>query len=311
MGRIQRKNQRRGIYLVANRNSSDHCHNLIYTIRQFGCRLPIRIIPYGGEPILLQPLLDNVELINVEDFNSEGQAFVAELRRRMPSCSPGLLNRFLAWFGEFDEFLYSDNDIVALMNWEELFPHLADYELVNADREYTTKGKYNLFQPDRFEQLIGPGSLERAITAGHFLCRRMPQHTADLIAGVEWMESHPEVTKWHDQALLHVTLSLAKWPALNLCKPPYNWGSSWAGHYANTFDVLRTIQATKQPLSHLHYSGGVPSGAKPVDEWLLASLPERDRNLRLLWALARDLSGLRAAQHILHRARHKFKRTFF
>jgi hypothetical protein len=33
----------RRIYLVANRTSSEHCRNLIYSIRQCGCRLPIRI----------------------------------------------------------------------------------------------------------------------------------------------------------------------------------------------------------------------------------------------------------------------------
>jgi hypothetical protein len=295
----------RGIYLVANRKSSEHCHNLLYSIRQCGCRLPIRIIPYGGEPLRLQHGFEDVALVASEDFPAEGRAFAAALRRRLPQCSPGLLQRFLCWFGEFDEFLYSDNDIVALMNWEEIFPFLADYELVHADQEYTTRGKFNLRQPKRFEELLGPGALDWAMTAGHFLCRRTPRHTADLLAAISWMEAHPEVPKWHDQALLHVTLALAKWPTLNLCKPPHNWASSWAGDYKDSFDVLRTVSAAHQPISHLHYSGGTPNGTAPIDELLYANLPARERNRHLLWALLQETSGLGSAKRLLRRARNK------
>ncbi len=144
----------RGIYLVANHISSEHCHNLIYTIRQCGCRLPIRIIPYGGKPLALKERFEDVELVRTEDFPVEGREFAAELERRLP-CSPGLLRRFLCWFGEFDDFLYSDNDIVALMNWEEMFSYLGEYELVHADHEYRAGGIYNLRQPERFAELLG------------------------------------------------------------------------------------------------------------------------------------------------------------
>jgi hypothetical protein len=303
----------RGIYLVANRVSSEHCHNLLYTIRQCGCRLPVRILPYGGEPLVLRERFEDVALVAVEDFPSEGREFVAELGRRMPQCSAGLLRRFLCWFGEFDDFLYSDNDIVALMNWEEMFGFLGDsgpgnYELVHADREFTTYGAFNARQPERFEELLGPGALDRAITAGHFLCRRARHQVEDLLRGVSWMEAHPEVVKWHDQALLHVTLALAKWRVLNLCKPPHSWGCSWAGSYKNSFDVLRAVQgASHQPISHLHYSGGNPNGTAPVHELLYSNLPATERNRQLLRAMVREGSGLNEARRLLWRARYKLK----
>jgi hypothetical protein len=296
----------RGIYLVANRISSEHCHNLIYTIRQCGCSLPIRILPYGGEPLVLKERFEDVALVRTEDFPAEGREFVAELRRRLP-CSPGLLQRFLCWFGEFDEFLYSDNDIVALMNWEEMFGFLSDYELVHSDHEYRTGGIYNLRQPERFEELLGAGALEQAITAGHFLCRRSARHVDDMLAGLSWMEAHPEIPKWHDQTLLHVTATLARWPVLNLCKPPHNWGYSWAGGYKNSFDVVRMVQAAHQTVSHLHFSGGTPSGAAPIHELLYANLPAGERNRQLLRALLREGSGLNAARRLLMRARYKLK----
>ncbi len=145
------------------------------------------------------------------DFSAEGLAFLKELQARIPQCSAGHLRRFLCWFGEFDEFLYSDNDVVALMNWEELYPYLENQDVVHADYEFITGGKFNLREPRKFEVLMGQESLEAAFTAGHFLCRRSPQHPADLLAGLAWMEAHRDVHIWHDQTLLHVTLVLAKW----------------------------------------------------------------------------------------------------
>jgi hypothetical protein len=296
----------RGIYLVANRVSSDLCHNLIYSIRQCGCRLPIRVLPYGGEPLALKDNFEDVALVRPEDFPAEGREFVAELGRRLP-CSPGLLQRFLCWFGEFDEFLYSDNDIVALMNWEEMFGYLGDYELVHADHEYRTGGMFNLREPERFEQLLGAGALEWALTAGHFLCRPSPRQVDDLLAGVSWMEAHREVVKWHDQALMHVALALAKWPVLNLCKPPHNWGHTWAGGYKNSFDVLRTVQACHHPVSHVHFAGGMPTGTAPIDELLYMNLPAKQRNRRLLRALLTEAIGMRQAKRLLGWVRKNFK----
>jgi len=300
----------RGIYLVANRQSAGECQNLIYSIRKCGCRLPVRVIPYGGKPLILDRRVDGVEIVSLFDFPAEGRAFVEDLQRRIPQCAPGMLRRFLAWFGEFDEFLYSDNDIVALMNWEEMFRYLDQYELVHADTEYNTGGRFNMLQPGRFEELLGPGALEVAITAGHFLCRRSTRHIADLQTGVAWMETHPEIPRRHDQALLHVTLALARWPALNLCKPPHNWACSWAGSYKNSLDAFETIQVARQPISHLHYSGGIGTGANPIDELLFSSLPARQRNRKLLWALARNLSGIGAAQRLLYRVRNRIRRSF-
>jgi len=298
----------RGIYLVANRQSAQECDNLIYSIRRCGCRLPIRIIPYGGKPARLSARWEEVECVSTADFPVEAGAFVEELRKRMPQCSAGLLRRFLCWFGEFEEFLYSDNDVVAMMNWEELFPYLENYELVHADNEFETGCIFNLIQPPRFEELMGPGALESAVTAGHFLCRRSPRHTADLLAGLDWMEAHPDIPIWHDQALLHVTLVLAKWQVLNLCKPPHNWASSWAGHYKNVLELIRTIQVERRPISHLHFSGGIATGTQPIDELLWAGLTVKERNRKLLWALLRQASGLREMERQLGRGQRKIRR---
>jgi hypothetical protein len=298
---------RRGIYLVANRRSEAECNNLIDSIRRCGCRLPIHVIPYGGSLAILDAKWDGVEQLSMGDFSAEGLAFLKELQARIPQCSPGHLRRFLCWFGEFDEFLYSDNDVVALMNWEELFPYLEDHDVVHADYEFTTGGKFNLREPRQCEELMGQEALESAFTAGHFLCRRSPQHPPDLLAGLAWMEAHRDLLIWHDQTLLHVTLVLAKWRALNLCKPPHNWASSWAGDYKDVLELVRTIQVERRPISHMHYSGKIGSGTRPIDELLWSNLPEKERNRKLLWALSRQALGLQAMDRQAGRVRRKIE----
>lgn len=303
------KSPQRGIYLIANQRSAAECYNLIYTIRRSGCGLPIRVIPYGGEPLRHRIPVEGVQLLSISDFPREGLQFLEELEKRIPQCSPGLLRRFLAWFGEFEEFLYSDNDVVALMNWEELFHFLDDYEIVHADREYLAGGIFNTSQPKLFEELLGPGALEKAMTAGHFLCRRSSRQTIDLLEALAWMEAHPAIPKWHDQALLHVTLARAKWRALNLCKPPYNWASSWAGDYKNTLDLFQTVHAAHREISHLHYSGGAATGAKPIEELLFARCTATERNRHLLWVLMREVSGLASIQNLAAKAKRKATRS--
>ena len=296
---------RRGIYLVANRRSQAECNNLIDSIRRCGCRLPIRVLPFDAAPPALANRWDDVARLSLADFPPEGLAFLKEIETRHGRCHPGLLRRFLCWFGDFDEFLYSDNDVVALMNWEELFPFLEGQDVVHADREFATGGRFNLRDPRRFEELMGPGSLQAALTSGHFLVRRSPRHPADLLAGLSWMEAHRDLLIWQDQVLLHVTLLLAHWRVLNLCKPPHRWASSWAGDYNDVLDLVRTIQVEGRRISHIHYSGGLGSGTRPIDALLWSSLTPQERNRKLLWALSRQALGVDAVTRQKRRVQRK------
>lgn len=300
---------RRGIYLVANRRSQANANNLIASIRRCGCRLPIHVIPFDETPAVLDRQWKDVVQLSLTDFPAAGIAFFNELKSRHRGCNPGLLRRFLTWFGEFDEFVYSDNDVVALMNWEELFPWLENRDLVHADCEFTTGGRFNLREPRKFEEIMGAGSLEAAMTSGHFLCRRSPRHPADLLAGLAWMESHRDLLIWQDQVLLHVTILVAQWRVLNLCKVPHNWASSWAGDYNDMLELVRTLQVDRRPISHIHYSGGLGSGTKPIDEFLWSNLSLKERNRRLLRALSKKSLGLETLANQTNRVKRKIKKS--
>jgi hypothetical protein len=103
---------------------------------------------------------------------------------------------------------------------------------------------------------------------------------------------------------------LAGWKVLNLCKPPYNWLSPWAGDYKNTLDMIQQMQGaclpesigftgwlaslseqnrteyiknlklnpeSYVPISHIHYSGRSKPGNLPVDELIFSHLSIRKR----------------------------------
>ena len=57
--------------------------------------------------------------------------------------------------------------------------------------------------------------------------------------------------------------------------------SSWAGDYPNTLSLIQRIQANKTAISHIHYSGGTPTGAKAIDDLLFADLNENERLSKL------------------------------
>jgi hypothetical protein len=322
---------KKGIVLVANLKSQWYCENLIYSIRKSGCRLPIRLIHFGGEPVNSKNILDEVEFLSVDDFPPDAKAFIGNLRAVLTDCPMGFLYRFLAWFSDWDEFIYADNDIVALMNWERMFDFTAGYDLVHADEEYTTQGIFNYMQPEKVEVIFGLGSLSTAITAGHMLVKKNTKMIADMNAAIDWFQQNAEIPKKHDQSLLHIASLLGDWKILNLCKPPFNWLSSWSGDYKNSLDLIHAIQggyqqntsshkswlsslsdeAIKQyDISHLHYSGRGRIGSEAIDDLMFSSQTDKSRMRRFYKIQSSDLFYISFIENQYKRIRRKLNQLF-
>lgn len=281
---------KRGIYLVANLKSQKMCKNLIYSIRSGGCTLPIRLIHFGGKEIQSSYIISQVELIRYESFPAEAKQFIVNLRSVLTDCPLGFLYRYLAWFSDWDEFIYSDNDIVALCNWTDMFDYLEGYDLVHADEEYTTKGRFNYKEPLMIDEIFGEFALESAITAGHIVVRRNNKMITDIFNALEWFKQNPQIPQKHDQALLHIASLLGNWKLLNLCKSK-NWLSSWAGDYKNSLQLIQLIQNKNTKISHLHYSGGTPQGDLAIQDFLFATENDKERLTKLALIGIMSLSG--------------------
>lgn len=281
----------RGIYLVANRRVERYAANLVYSIRQSGCTLPIALIPFDDDLPVQRDLLAETTLMPVESFPEEGRELLAEISRMWPRTSRGLLRRFLCWYGPFDEFVYSDNDIVALGDWTAYLDHLDGFDLVHADLECTTRGAFNYRDPSAAEQQLGKGAHEFAVTAGHFAARKKENITEIFRRAIDWVGRHPEIPMAHDQAFLHLAILLGPLRKLNLCQSPHDWPSSWAGEYRNTLAVVQRVQGPGR-LLHLHYSGGLSGGYDAREDFCYADRPDAGRLRQFIAAALDHWSGL-------------------
>jgi Mannosyltransferase putative len=333
---------KKGIVLVANLKSQAYCENLIYSIRGSGCRLPIRLIHFGGDPVNSKYILGEVEFLTFNDFSQEARSFIDNLRTVLTDCPMGFLYRFLAWFSDWDAFIYADNDIVALMNWERLFEFTDDIDLVHADEEYTTQGFFNYLLPNKVEEIYGKGSLNTSITAGHILVKKNQKMIEDMNSAVDWFKLNSEIPIKHDQSLLHIASLIGNWKILNLCKPPFNWLSSWSGDYQNSLDLIHAVQGSEQRktdsfkiwfsklsqddkkryeqkellnsnkvfISHLHYSGRGRIGNEAIDELMFSHHTNRARMKSLLKIQISELFYFTLAQDQYKRVKRKFMQLF-
>ena len=283
----------RGIYLVANRRSERQAANLVHSLRQAGCALPILLIPYDDQLAAHPTLRAETTLMPVESFPGEARAVLDDLRELWPRTSPGLLRRFLAFHGPHDEFIYTDNDIVALGDWTPYFEPLRDHDLVHADREFETGGKYNYRDPGALTRELGPEALASALTAGHFAARRRPDVAELFRETIAWIARHPEIAMPHDQAFLHLAILLGGLRTLNFCRPPHDWPSTWAGDFRNSLAVAQRVQGPGR-LLHLHYSGGNSHGYAAVEDFCYADCTDAERIRHLATAAFVHGSGLHA-----------------
>jgi hypothetical protein len=292
---------KRGIYVVANAKSQQHCANLVYSIRQSGCNLPICLIPFGGEPVTCSEILSQVTKVSLDTFPAEAHQLLALAETVLPSVKAKMFRRALGWFGEYDEFLYSDNDIVALMDWNRLFDYLANAEFVHADEEFTTEGRYNFHNVDAIKRQFGAEAIQRTFTAGHFLARRDPKMANDISRALMWMQANPGIAREHDQAAMNMAAFIGNWNTINLCQEPHSWLSSWSGDF---FTPLQLVQAIQQDpprkISHIHYSGYNPTGHKPLEEMLFSSMNQKRRLLKLMTACANELLGINRLKRALN-----------
>lgn len=280
----------RGIYLVANRRSEREAANLVYSLRRAGCALPIALIPFDDHLPTHPRLLAETTFLQVDTFPQEARDILARIHDLWPKSTGGLFRRLLAWYGPFDEFIYTDNDIVALGDWTPYFDRLDGHDLAHADKEYTTGGIYAYRQPAAVQEKFGPKALDSLYTTGHFAARKRPDMTRIFSATIDWLRTNPDVAHRVDGSFLHLAVLVGGLRIKNLCQPPEDWPSPWAGDYQNALEVVQTVQRGK-PLLQIHYSGWNPDGAAAREEFIFSDCTDAERLRRLFRAALIHGSG--------------------
>jgi hypothetical protein len=281
----------RGIYLVANRRAEREAAHLVFTLRRAGCTLPLALIPYDDDPPVHPRLRAEAEFLSVADFPEEGRELLGQIAQLWPGCRQGLFRRLLAWWGPFDEFIYSDNDIVALADWSLFLDRLGDNDFLHADGEHGTGGVYAYRRPEAVREKFGPAALDSLFTTGHYASRKTPAITAALAATVPWLRAHPGVAHEVDGAFLHLAVLIGGLRIRNLCRAPDHWPSPWAGDYRNALELVQLSQSGRR-LFQVHFSGWSPDGYHASEELFFSEDTSAQRMRRHVRAAFAHWSGL-------------------
>jgi hypothetical protein len=281
----------RGIYLVTNRRSEREAAHLVFTLRQAGCTLPMALIPYDDDLPVHPRLRKETTFLKVSDFPGEGRALLGQIAELWPASRTGLFRRLLAWWGPFDEFIYSDNDIVALADWSLFLDRLGGNDFLHADEEYVTGGVYAYKKPEAVREKFGAAALDSLFTTGFYASRKKPEITAALAATAPWLCANPGVAHEVDGAFLHLAVLVGGLRIRNLCRAPDHWPSPWAGDYRNALELVQLSQAGK-PLFQLHFSGWNPDGYRASEDIYFSEDTNAQRMRRHIRAAFARWSGL-------------------
>ena len=162
----------------------------VSSVRAKGCTLPICIIPYDERIERTRAFAKRVgsEILNPDAF-AEWDALAREF---VQGSTRNMFRKFACFGGVFENFMYADVDIVALMNWDEILQSYIGHENefwyfgLSRDEVYKpgaflnelrARGRGNCFNAGGFVASRDVLSSERV----HALAREARGHIADLI----------------------------------------------------------------------------------------------------------------------------------
>ncbi|HEY9700493.1 MAG TPA: Npun_R2821/Npun_R2822 family protein [Trichocoleus sp.] len=252
----------RGIYIVANDRVQEQSIALLNSIRLYDSETPVVLIPYDENytsvlaalrphNVKLFPDLSLIESLSNQLYEIFGEQFFDK---------PNKLRKQACWFGEFDEFLYIDTDIVVFEKIIDNLNYLADYDFICADYQHKT-GICNVFSP----QVLTAGiftetELQDVFNSGFWAAKKhlisesaLRTYSAECAAHPEYFDFSGKVS---DQPILNYMVLKQIPRRLNLTRRPEQAPGNWAGssHFAVKGD--RLIDPTvNQPLQFLHWAG--------------------------------------------------------
>lgn len=137
----------RGIYITANDKVIEQAIALLKSIRFYDQQTPVVLIPYDDQYQMIADFLNkNYGVTLYPDL-----AFIERLSQKLQSifgsnffARPNQFRKQACWFGEFDEFLYIDTDIVVFKRIIDDLDFFTDYDFICYDYQHKA-GIKNVF----------------------------------------------------------------------------------------------------------------------------------------------------------------------
>jgi Mannosyltransferase putative len=266
----------RGIYITANDRVLDQAIALLNSIRVHDSEIPVVLIPYDDNYQLVAARLQ--ESFGVQVYKD--LEFIDRLSKKLQQtfgdqffARPNQFRKQACWFGDFDEFLYIDTDIVVFEKIADNLNYLAEYDFICSDYQHAG-GITNVFSPQIIEAgVFDKNTLQDIFNCGFWGAKRHLLNEADLYATFAECAAHPEYfdfsQKTSDQPIINYMILKRVERRFNIVRRPGKAPGNWAGskHFLRQGDGLIDPKLN-QPLQYLHWAGfRIEPGCPYWDVW--------------------------------------------
>ncbi|WP_013324015.1 Npun_R2821/Npun_R2822 family protein [Gloeothece verrucosa] len=266
----------RGIYITANDRVIDQAIALLNSIRLYDQETPITLIPYDDNYQEIAQLLKDKYAVNLyQDLE-----FIERLSQKLFEifgdkffARPNQFRKQSCWFGEFDEFLYIDTDIVVFEKIIDNLNYFKDYDFLCCDYQHKA-GISNVFNPIvREENIFNEQELLDLFNGGFWASKKNLISEQDLYETFAECAAHPDYfdfsQKTSDQPIINYMILKRIQRRFNLVRKFEKAPGNWAGtpHFIRQENILIDPKAD-QPLQYLHWAGiRIEPGCPYWDIW--------------------------------------------
>jgi len=266
----------RGIYITANDKVADHAIALLNSIRAYDTETPVVLIPYDENYHEVASILKS--RFNVTVY--EDLEFIDRLSKRLHStfgekffARPNQFRKQACWFGEFDEFLYIDTDIVVFEKIIDNLDYFDKYDFLASDYQHRGGIKNVFSQTVINENVFNSDELQDIFTGGWWAAKRGLISEQDIYETFAECAAHPQyfdfTQKTSDQPIINYMILKRIEKRFNLVNLDNQVPGSWAGstHFIRNGDVLFD-PSSDRPLQYLHWAGvRIEPGCAYWDIW--------------------------------------------
>jgi hypothetical protein len=267
---------KRGIYIVANDRVIEEAIALLNSIRLYDPDVPVIMIPYNeqyqaigqllGEQygVKIYENLEFLERLSQNLYNIFGEGFFA---------NPNHLRKEACWFGELDEFLYIDVDVIVFEKIIDNLKYLQEYDFLCCDYQYKV-GIKNIFNSKLIEEnIFNELELQDTFNSGFWCSKNNLFSEQELYETFAECAAHPEYfdfsQKTTDQPILNYMVLKRIKRRFNIVRREGKAPGSWAGspHFKRQGNVLIDPNLDRS-LQYLHWAGfAIQPGCPYWDIW--------------------------------------------
>ena len=266
----------RGIYITANDRVADHAIALLNSIRTYDTETPVVLIPYDDNyhevlsvlstrfGVTVYPDLEFIDRLSKRLHSTFGEKFFAR---------PNQFRKQACWFGEFDEFLYIDTDIVVFEKIIDNLNHFDKYDFLSCDYQHRG-GIQNVFSKAIVSKGVFKATDMKDIFNGGWWASKKGLITEhEIYSTFAECAAHPEYfdfsQKTSDQPIINYMVLKRIARRFNLVNLDDRVPGSWAGstHFIREGNLL-VDPASDRSLQYLHWAGiRIEPGCSYWDIW--------------------------------------------